>query len=263
MLKKRLIFTLLYDGSDFVLSRNFRLQKVGDLSWLLKNYQIEQTFQSIDELVVLNVSRSRINLTSFANTLKSLAKGCFAPISAGGGIRCVNDARLLLTSGADKVVVNSLLKLDEPEVYEIADRFGKQCVVASLDLKRSLDGRYAMYVESGSNKLDEKPEQFLNRMTDGPFGELYLTSIDRDGTGHGYDMEMLSTIPANFTKPVILAGGVGNHTHFAVGLQDSRIDGVATAQLQNFIGNGLEFARSKLIEAGFQFPMWKSAQNKY
>src|SRR5262245_39867322 len=105
MLKKRLIFTLLYNRGQFMLSRNFRLQKVGDLKWLQTNYDFSRISFSIDELVVLDVTRVDRSTETFCAALKVLTEGCFVPIAAGGGVRTVEHARLLLRSGADKVVV--------------------------------------------------------------------------------------------------------------------------------------------------------------
>lgn len=258
MLKKRLIFTLLFEDGFFVLSRNFRLQRVGDLKWLQKNYNFRFTSRSIDELIVLNVSRRRTSNTLFSDALKELTNGCFVPVSAGGGIRSIEDAQMLLKSGADKVVLNSTLVTDPNLVKSIANRFGKQCIVASIDVKREDDGEYSHFIDSGMTKLSEKPNHFLNRIQDELFGEIYLNSIDRDGTGQGYDMDTLNLLPPKFSKPVIIAGGVGNARHFHEGLVDSRVDAIATAQLHNFVGDGLEKARTDLMSMGHKFPEWDS-----
>jgi imidazole glycerol-phosphate synthase subunit HisF len=256
VLKKRLIFTLLFDGTYFVLSRNFRLQTVGDLLWLQKNYNFENTARSIDELVVLNVSREKSDLKTFSEAVRSLSKGCFVPISAGGGIRSIEDAGVLLKSGADKVVINTMLITDCNLVQQIANKYGKQCIVASIDVKRSPQGRFIQYIDSGKTQLSDDPRLILQRLQDGPIGEIYLNSMDRDGTGQGYDMDILELLPINCTKPVILAGGVGNSIHLDLGLRDNRVDAVATAHLFNFVGDGLKIARSKLIDHGHPFPLW-------
>ena len=256
MLKKRLIFTLLYDGSGFVLSRNFRLQRVGDLSWLQKNYNFDNTARSIDELIVLNVARETSDQNSFSEALKSLSKGCFVPIAAGGGIRTIGDAGLLLKSGADKVVINTLLSTNLNIVQDIASKYGKQCIVGSIDMKRGLDGQFAQYVDCGTTRLLEHPRLILERMKDEVVGEIYLNSMDRDGTGQGFDFDMLELLPKDFPKPVILAGGVGNSSHLDFGLRDNRVDDVATAHLFNFIGSGLESARNNLRSVGHSFPTW-------
>ena len=256
MLKKRLIFTLLFDGTGFVLSRNFRLQRVGDLLWLQKNYNFENTARSIDELVILNVSREKSDLKTFSEAIKSLSKGCFVPISAGGGICSIGDAGVLLKSGADKVVINTMLITDYNLVQQIANKYGKQCIVASVDVKRGADGQFAQHIDYGNTELSDDPRLILERLQDGPIGEIYLNSMDRDGTGQGYDMGTLELLPTNCTKPVILAGGVGNSNHLDLGLRDNRVDAVATAHLFNFVGNGLESARKNLASNGHRFPTW-------
>ena len=109
MLKKRIIFTLLYDSGNFMLSRNFTLQKVGNTEWLEKNYDFSKLSFYIDELIILDVSRKHKNQTGFFEILKNITKKSFVPVSAGGGIKSVQDAHSFLRSGADKVVINSAI----------------------------------------------------------------------------------------------------------------------------------------------------------
>ena len=247
MLKKRIIFTLLYDNGQFMLSRNFRLQKVGDLEWLQKNYNFEHISFFIDELLVLDVTRGERNQSAFCETLELLTEGCFAPIAAGGGVRSVNHARHLLRSGADKVVVNTPIFTQPELLKELAKEFGQQCVVGSLDLKRTEDGEYRVLVESGSRELDRIAINELQQLSCAFVGEWYLNSIDRDGTGQGYDLALLDQLPLDWSVPIILAGGAGNAFHMAAGLADPRVDAVATANLFNFIGDGLQQARDLLL----------------
>jgi len=134
VLKKRLIFTLLYDQGDFMLSRNFRLQKVGDLSWLKNNYDFSHISYSIDELVVLDVSRGTRDLNMFTEALRILSQGCFVPIAAGGGVNSVETAFKLLRSGADKIIVNTPLYHDSNLLRSLSEEFGQQCVVGSVDI---------------------------------------------------------------------------------------------------------------------------------
>jgi cyclase len=255
MLKKRLIFTLLYNRGQFMLSRNFRLQRVGDLKWLQTNYDFSRISFSIDELVVLDVTRVDRNTEAFCAALKVLTEGCFVPIAAGGGVRTVEHARLLLRSGADKVVVNSALG-DGPFVAALASEFGRQCIVASIDVKRDSEGTYRAWAECGSRQIDGSAARWIAQATDSPVGELYLNSMDRDGTGQGYDLALLDQLPPVMPKPVILAGGAGNGIHLAEGLTDPRVDAVATAHLFNFVGDGLKQARQSLIASGFVLPLW-------
>lgn len=256
MLKKRLIFTLLYNQGQFMLSRNFRLQKVGDLKWLQTNYNFSHISFSIDELVVLDVTRGERNVAAFCATLKALTEGCFVPIAAGGGVRTLEHARALLRSGADKVVVNTALYERSGCIDELAGEFGQQCIVASMDIKRAPDGSYQAWAECGSKRLDGPAAAWIEVVANSAVGEIYLNSMDRDGTGQGYDLQQLDLLPPHMHKPVILAGGVGNATHLAQGLADTRVDAVATAHLFNFVGDGLKQARRLLIAGGVDLPVW-------
>lgn len=256
MLKKRLIFTLLYDNGSFVLSRNFRLQRVGNLAWLQKNYKFSKIAFSIDELVVLDVSRGTRDVERFSNHLKEMTDGCFVPIAAGGGVRTLEQARTLLRSGADKVVVNSPLHDDPTLVEELASEFGQQCVVAAVDFKRSPEGEYQAWIENGCRPVQMGFSKWMEYVVNQPVGEVYLNSIDRDGTGQGYDLRVLEYLPVPLSKPLIMAGGVGHSDHLSAGLTDSRIDAVATAHLFNFVGDGLVKARMSLLNEGQTLAQW-------
>lgn len=256
MLKKRLIFTLLFDRGHFVLSRNFRLQKVGDLLWLKNNYDFSKISFFIDELIVLDVSRGIRNRDLFVNTLSKIAIGCFAPIAAGGGIENLEDARRVLRSGADKVVLNSALSNNLTLVREIAEEFGQQCIIGSLDLKRTVQGEYCIYTHNGEHKQAVGLTDFLDSQAVSSLGEIYLNSIDRDGTGQGYDFDTLNFVPDSCTLPLILAGGAGNSRHLLEGLKHPRVDAVATAHLFNFVGDGLKRARGVLLDSGVKLAYW-------
>ena len=239
-----------------MLSRNFRLQNVGNLEWLKKNYDFSRISYSIDELVVLDVSRENRSLDEFSTVLKSLTEGCFVPIAAGGGIKEIESARKLLRSGADKVVINSALFENTDFVEDLASEFGQQCVVASIDVKSAPDGGYQVWSQSGMKCQEGSAQDWLERISRDPVGELYVNSMDRDGTGQGFDFDILDLLPRGLKKPVILAGGAGNANHLLVGLQDARVDAVATANLFNFVGNGLKEARQSLVSNGIVLPMW-------
>ncbi len=256
MPKKRLIFTLLYNQGQFMLSRNFRLQKVGDLKWLQTYYNFSQISFSIDELIVLDVTRTERNIKVFSDALKVIAEGCFVPVTAGGGVRTIENAWTLLRSGADKVVVNTSLYSNKEFIGELASEFGQQSIVASMDIKHASDGSYKVWSECGNKRLDGCAAHWVEKVVNNAVGEIYLNSIERDGTGQGYDMHLLDLLPPNMSKPVILAGGAGNASHFAEGFADPRVDAVATAHLFNFVGDGLKKARKSLIFGGINLPMW-------
>ncbi len=230
-----------------MLSRNFRLQKVGNINWLEKNFS--NIGFSIDELIVLDVSRNERNRDEFSEFLKILTNDCFAPIAAGGGINSVVDATKLLRSGADKIVVNSALQSNKQLISELAQEFGRQCIIASVDCKQ-IEGNFYIATNNGSNMTELTLIKFLEQCSDLAIGQICINSIDRDGTGNGFQIELLDCLPELFEIPVIISGGVGNYSHLAEGLKDPRVDAVATANLLNFIGDGLASARSQLVNLG-------------
>jgi cyclase len=258
MLKKRLIFTLLYSDGQFMLSRNFRLQKVGNLNWLQTNYNFSHISYFIDELIVLDITRGEKNPDEFCTALQKLTEGCFVPIAAGGGIRSIDAAKKLLRSGADKVVINSVLYDENGFIRDLAREFGQQCIVASIDIKCEPNGEYNIWTNSGALCVEGSVKDLIDQVAQDEIGEIYLNSIDRDGTGQGYDLALLNFLPEDITKPIILAGGAGNASHLAAGLTDSRVDAAATANLFNFVGNGLQKARDYLNLNGIDLPLWDS-----
>ena len=239
-----------------MLSRNFRLQKVGGLRWLQDNYNFSHISYSIDELIVLDVTPGEKMRDEFCAALKLITEGCFVPIAAGGGVRTIEHARNLLRAGADKIVINSALYKNDGFIGNLASEFGQQCVVASMDIKSSPNGSYQAYSEAGLKSHEGSAAMWINQVVQSDIGELYLNSIDRDGTGKGYDLGLLDLLPFKMTKPLILAGGVGNATHLAEGLADPRVDAVATAHLFNFIGDSLKQARRSIIHTGIDLPFW-------
>jgi cyclase len=239
-----------------MLSRNFSLQNVGNLEWLKINYNFSRISYFIDELIVLDITREKRDLDDFCNTLKQLTEGCFVPIAAGGGILSVDSARELLRSGADKIVINSGLFQDNGFIDQLASEFGQQSVVASMDIKSSPNQEYEMWSQNGAKCEDGSAKYWVERVLEKPVGEIYMNSIDRDGTGQGFDLGILELLPTNISKPVVLAGGAGNADHLLTGLNDPRVDAVATANLFNFVGSGLKQARQSLVSRGIVLPMW-------
>ena len=151
-----------------------------------------------------------------------------------------------MRSGADKVVVNSVL-FDDPEfVSTLAQEFGRQCVVGAIDIKQEVDGTYHVYTDNGSCQRTEPITKLLEQLPEKSVGELYLNSINQDGTGQGYDLGLLELIPHQLNLPTILAGGAGHSQHLINGLLDERVDAVATAHLFNFVGDGLKKARESV-----------------
>jgi imidazole glycerol-phosphate synthase subunit HisF len=256
MPRARLIFTLLYAKGRFHLSRNFNLQAVGDLRWLLQNYEFESIARAIDELIILNVDREPGDPAEFIATVQQLSRGCFMPIAVGGGIRSFSQAETLFNGGADKVVLNSAYA-DSPDlVARVVDAYGAQSVVASIDFRRAPDGSTATYVDCGARKTNQDLAAALKNAVKVGAGEIYLTSIDRDGTGDGYDLEALKLAYESCTLPVIAAGGADTYDRLAEGIHSGFATAAATAHLFNFMGDGLSDARQGLIAEGISLSQW-------
>lgn len=255
MLRKRIIFTLIYSDDFFMQSRNFRLQKVGDLKWLETNYKFQKISFSLDELIVLNASKESKDIEKFALNISKLVKNVFIPIAAGGGIKNLNDAELLFKSGADKIVINSMF-LENPElIHELVDIYGSQSIVASIDYKL-VENKNIVFINDGSKNTEILLVDYISYLNSFNIGEIYLNSIDKDGTGFGYDLNIIHEIGDKMAMPLIIAGGAGNDRHLLEGLQLKWVSAVATANLFNFIGDGLPNARINILKTGENIANW-------
>lgn len=247
MLKKRLIFTLLYKNGSFLLSRNFRLQKVGNIQWLFKNYHFETISDAIDELIVLNLDDDENKIPEFLQILEEIVGHCMIPVAAGGQIRNMQTASALLAHGADKLVVNTAC-FEQPEfIRELVSCYGSQCIVASIDWTYQDHPQVFSHSATLEQGLLNDHLQHLAKLE---VGEIYLNAIHRDGTGQGYDFDVLHTIPENWKIPIIFAGGAGHSSHLSQALENPLIDAAATANLFNFVGKGLGNARNELLRSG-------------
>ncbi len=255
MLRKRIIFTLIYSNGSFMQSRNFRLQRVGDINWLEKNYQFQKISFSLDELIVLDATKGNKLITEFAKTVNRLVDDVFIPVAAGGGIRSMEDAALLFNNGADKIVLNSSFVDNSSLVEELVQKYGSQSIVGCIDYRCTENGN-EVYIHDGTTKIDYSLEEYVAYVERLRVGEIYLNSIDQDGTGFGYDIKTIEEISKKITVPLIVAGGAGNELHFIDGLNLEHVSAVATANLFNFIGDGLPKAREKIITEDINIARW-------
>lgn len=236
-------------------SRNFRLQRVGDINWLEKNYKFQHIATSLDELVVVNATKDKKEITSFAKVVSRLVCDVFIPVTAGGGVRCIQDAEILFNSGADKIILNSAIVNDQALVTEIVERYGSQSLVASVDYKL-VNNVPVIYIEDGTKVIDTSLDDYIDLLHQLNVGEVYLNSIDQDGTGFGYDFETINRYARKFSMPLIVAGGAGNEKHLLEALKIDNVSAVATANLFNFVGDGLSIARAKMLEEGVNIAKW-------
>jgi imidazole glycerol-phosphate synthase subunit HisF len=258
MARKRLIYTLLYADGGFMLSRNFRLQRAGDVHWLLKNYHFEKVASCIDELLIIDVSRKSYNRDAFLSAVRSVVEGCFIPVALGGGIQDFETAAAFIESGADKIVVNSIFDINPSVVQQIASVYGSQCVIGGIDLRRSSTGSLEVLSQQGGISLGITPAERIDLMLKNGAGEILVQSVDRDGTGFGLDLSLVLAVGAPLSAPLIICGGCGKGAHMIEAFDRVEIDAVATANLFNFIGDGLLKARDELIGSGLDLAVWRS-----
>ncbi len=254
---KRLIFTLLHRDGYYLLSRNFRLQRVGDLDWVLRNYAIRAVSLGVDELIVLDLSESDERRERFREEVRIIGEECFVPIAVGGRIRSVGEVERLLAVGADKVVLNTPFVTDPGLCELVAERFGSQALVAGIDAQRSPS--LSPSPRSGLLVTPEELAPRVGRAIERGAGEVLLQSVDRDGTGNGLDISLIESL-GTISVPLILMGGIGHASHIVTGLQVPAVDAVATANLFNFVGDGLVDARRRCLEAGVALPCWNEQE---
>lgn len=248
--KKRVIFTLLYNDGNFMLSRNFRLQKAGNVNWLLKNYNFAHIAQFIDELIIVDVSRDKVDQSMFLDDVGVIAKNCFVPMAIGGSIQNFDTAARFISSGADKVVINSLFDTSPSTVLQISNYFGRQSIIGGVDIAGNLNVGYRVAGKYNIELTDTTPQDRIAIMIEFGAGEILLQSVDRDGTGTGFDLSIVALVDAFPYTPLIVSGGFGRAEHMIEALRHDGVDAVATSNLFNFIGDGLQKARQLVMDVG-------------
>ncbi len=187
-----------------------------------------------DELCFLDITASHENRDTILDVVRRTAEVCFMPVTVGGGVRTADDARALLMAGADKVAVNSAA-VSRPEVVsDIATRFGSQCMVASIDARKVAEGRWEIFTHGGRTPTGIDALEHAVRMADLGAGELLVTSMDRDGTRDGYDLELTRTLADAVSIPVVASGGVGNLEHLVEGVTKGHANAVLAASIFHF-----------------------------
>jgi cyclase len=205
--------------------------------------------EGADELVFLDISASHEARQTTLEMVGRVAESIFIPFTVGGGIRAVADAGAALRAGADKVSVNTAAVRDPSLVSRLAESFGTQCVVAAVDVKR-IEGRLAVMVNGGREETPLEAIDWIGRLESLGAGEILLTSMDRDGTGAGYDLPLLAAASSSVSIPVIASGGAGRLEHLAEAFE-AGAHGVLAATIFHFQGSTLPEARAYLRERGY------------
>jgi len=207
-----------------------------------------------DELTFLDITASSDNRDTMFDVVRRTAEACFMPLTVGGGVRTVEDIRKLLTSGADKVSINTAAVNRREFVKEAAEKFGGQCIVVAIDAKSVKrpggSERWEIFTHGGRNATGINAIEYAQEVVSLGAGEILLTSMDRDGTRQGFDIALTRAISESVPVPVIASGGVGNLDHLIAGVRDGGATGVLAASIFHFGEYTIRQAKEHMARAG-------------
>jgi cyclase len=247
MLVKRIIPCLDVHEGRVVKGTNFiHLQDAGDPVELAALYSRE----GADELVLLDISATVEGRTTMVEVVKRAAKKVTIPFTIGGGLRTIEDIQRILSSGADKVSLNTAAVENPRLIEEGALAFGSECIVAAIDARKVGEGRWEVYTHGGQTPTGMNVVEWACKVEKLGAGEILLTSMDRDGTKEGYDNELNRTVRRAISIPLIASGGVGNLEHLAEGLTLGEADAVLAASIFHYGEYSLKEAKDYLLSRG-------------
>lgn len=262
MLKRRLIPKLQMKASSIGKSAQMVLVttlqfsqyfEIGDPVSQAKIYEA----QAADELIFVDLDASSENRETMVSVLKRAAEQIFMPFTVGGGVRSIEDFRILLSNGADKVSINTAA-IENPRLIEKASSvFGAQCVVLSIDYRKDIDGQYRVWTRGGKTKTDLNPVKWAIEGERLGVGEILLTSIDRDGTRSGLDLELTRQVTDQVSVPVITSGGCGLASHFVDGFLIGKAEAVSAGTYFCFKDENPMQTRSQIRNAGIPIRLHK------
>jgi len=231
MLKKRIIPCLDINNGRVVKGINFvNLVDAGDPAEQAKIYND----QGADEICFLDISASHENRNTMLEVVKKTTEKCFVPLTVGGGVRTVHDIKNLLLAGADKVSINTAAVRNENLIKESAQKFGSQCIVVAVDAKKVNNDKWEVFTHGGRKATGKDVLKFVEKMESFGAGEILLTSMDRDGTKKGYDLDLTKKVSNLVNIPVIASGGVGNLEHLHQGFKIGKASAVLAASIFHF-----------------------------
>ena len=243
MLKKRIIPCLDVKNGRVVKGINFvDLIDAGD--------PVEQASiynqSGADEICFLDITASSDKRDILLDTVKKTAECCFVPLTVGGGVRSIQDIRNLLLAGADKVSINTAAIKNPELIKESANKFGSQCIVVAIDAKKTKNNNWEVFTHGGRQPTQLNALDFAKLAQENGAGEILLTSMDRDGTKEGYDIELTKKISSSLNIPVIASGGVGNLEHLKDGILDGGASAVLAASIFHFGEYSIQEAKEYL-----------------
>ena len=252
-LAKRIIPCLDVDNGRVVKGVQFvDIRDAGDPVEVARRYDE----QGADEITFLDITASSDDRETMVHVVEDVAGQVFIPLTVGGGIRTVEDIRRMLNAGADKVAINTAAVFNPEFVKEAAEKFGSQCIVVAIDAKRvskeGEPGKWEIFTHGGRKPTGIDAVEWAIKMVDYGAGEILLTSMDRDGTKIGFDLELNAAISDAVKVPVIASGGVGNLDHLVEGVKQGKADAVLAASIFHFGEYTVEQAKKRMQEAGIE-----------
>jgi len=251
-LAKRIIPCLDVDNGRVVKGVKFvEIRDAGDPVEIARRYDE----QGADEITFLDITASSDNRETMVHVVEAMASEVFIPLTVGGGIRKVEDVRRMLNAGADKVAINTAA-VSRPEfVKQASDHFGSQCIVVAIDAKQVGPDKWEVFTHGGRQATGLDALAWARKMTEYGAGEILLTSMDRDGTKDGFDLELTRAVCDAVSIPVIASGGVGNLDHLVEGITRGHADAVLAASIFHFGEYTVAQAKQRMAEAGIEVRM--------
>ncbi len=249
MLAKRIIPCLDVSAGRVVKGVNFvALRDAGDPVEIARRYDE----QGADEITFLDITASSDDRDIILNIVESVASQVFIPLTVGGGVRAVADVRRLLNAGADKVSMNTAAVTNPQLVAEASAKVGAQCIVVAIDAKQTSPGKWEVFTHGGRRNVGLDAIEWARRVAALGAGEILLTSMDRDGTKNGFDLQLTRAVSEAVAIPVIASGGVGNLQHLADGVSEGKADAVLAASIFHYgeytVRQAKEYMRARGIE---------------
>ena len=247
MLKKRIIPCLDINNGRVVKGINFvNLIDAGDPAEQAKIYNDN----GADEICFLDITASHEDRNIMLEVVKKTTKKCFVPLTVGGGVRSIKDISNLLLAGADKVSINTAAVINESLIKEGAEKFGSQCIVVAVDVKKVNNNKWEVFTHGGRKPTGKNVLNYVKKMETLGAGEILLTSMDRDGTKMGYDLDLTKKVSNLVNIPVIASGGVGNLEHLYQGFKIGKASAVLAASIFHFGEYSIAEAKQYLDSKG-------------
>ena len=228
------------------------IRDAGDPVEVARRYDRE----GADEITFLDITASSDNRDTIVHVVEKVAEQVFIPLTVGGGIRKLEDVRLMLNAGADKVAINTAAVFNPEFVKQVTDRIGSQCIVVAIDAKKvSAEGepnRWEIFTHGGRKPTGLDAVEWASKMAEYGAGEILLTSMDRDGTKSGFDLELTRAISDAIPIPVIASGGVGNLHHLVDGIIEGHAEAVLAASIFHFAEYTVQQAKEYMAECGIE-----------